>query len=137
MNAGQKIVFFDVDGTIYEGGKGTPESTRRALKRLKENGHVPVMCTGRPKASLFPEVLELDFPALICGAGTYVEYEGRVLRNLLLPNPLLMQAVPRLEKAGCCVVLEGPEYLSCRMKEEDFTRFRILDRLRRDYPERL
>ena len=137
MNAGQKIVFFDVDGTIYEGGKGTPESTRRALKRLKENGHIPVMCTGRPKASLFPEVLELDFPALICGAGTYVEYEGRVLRNLLLPNPLLMQAVPRLEKAGCCVVLEGPEYLSCRMKEEDFTRFRILDRLRRDYPERL
>ena len=137
MNAGQKIVFFDVDGTIYEGGKGTPESTRRALKRLKENGHIPVMCTGRPKASLFPEVLELDFPALICGAGTYVEYEGRVLRNLLLPNSVLLQQAPRLEKAGCCVVLEGPEYLSCRMKEEDFTHFRILDRLRREYPERL
>ena len=112
MNAGQKIVFFDVDGTIYEGGKGTPESTRRALKRLKENGHIPVMCTGRPKASLFPEVLELDFPALICGAGTYVEYEGRVLRNLLLPNSVLLQQAPRLEKAGCCVVLEGRAYFS-------------------------
>ena len=137
MNAGRSIVFFDIDGTIYEAGKGTPESTRRALKRLKENGHIPVMCTGRPKASLFPEVLELDFPALICGAGTYVEYEGRVLRNLLLPNQLLLQAVPRLEKAGCCVILEGPEYLSCRLNEKSFHYFKILDRLREEYPDRL
>ena len=35
MNTEQKIVFFDVDGTIYEAGRGTPESTREALKTLK------------------------------------------------------------------------------------------------------
>ena len=95
------------------------------------------MCTGRPKASLFPEVLELDFPALICGAGTYVEYEGRVLRNLLLPNQLLMQAGAAAGKgwllrgAGRAGVLELPA------EGRGFSRFRILDRLRREYPERL
>ena len=120
MNTERKIIFFDVDGTIYEGGRGTPESTRKALERLKENGHIPILCTGRPKASMFPEVLDLNFPGMICGAGTYMEYEGRILRNLLLPNEVLMQEVPRLEKAGCCVVLEGPEYLSCRADQEAF-----------------
>ena len=72
---------------------------------------------------MFPEVLDLNFPGMICGAGTYIEYEGRVLRNLLLPGELLLQEVPRLEKIGCCVVLEGPEYLSCRMNEETFRLF--------------
>ena len=137
MNTKQKIVFFDVDGTIYEAGRGTPESTREALKTLKKNGHIPILCTGRPKASMFPEVLDLDFPGMICGAGTYIEYEGRILRNLLLPGEVLMQEVPRLEKSGCCVVLEGPEYLSCRMDSDVFQKFSIVDRLRKEYPERL
>lgn len=137
MNQDRKIVFFDIDGTIFEIGKGTPESTRRALKLLKENGHIPIICTGRPKSSLFPEILELECSGLICGAGTYVEYEGRVLRSVLLPNSVLMQEVPRLEKIGCCMVLEGPEYLSCRMEEECFRYYEIVRRLRDDYPERL
>ena len=86
---------------------------------------------------MFPEVLDLNFPGMICGAGTYIEYEGRVLRNLLLPGELLLQEVPRLEKIGCCVVLEGPEYLSCRMNEETFRLFSIVERLKKEYPERL
>lgn len=137
MNTERKIVFFDVDGTIYEINRGTPESTRKALGKLKENGHIPILCTGRPKASMFPEVLDLDFPGMICGAGTYIEYKGQILRNLLLPNELLLQEVPRLEKIGCCVVLEGPEYLSCRMDSDVFRQFSIVDRLKKEYPERL
>ena len=31
MNTERKIVFFDVDGTIYEINRGTPDSTREAL----------------------------------------------------------------------------------------------------------
>lgn len=137
MNTEQKIVFFDVDGTIYQIGRGMPESTRKAIAKLKENGHIPVMCTGRPKPSVFPEVLEPDFPGMICGAGTYIEYEGRVLRNVLISNQLLLQEVPRLEKIGCCVVLEGPEYLSCRLNGETRQLFSIVDRLEKEYPERL
>ncbi len=137
MNTERKIVFFDVDGTIYEINRGTPDSTREALEKLKAQGHIPILCTGRPKASMFPEVLDLNFPGMICGAGTYIEYEGRVLRNLLLPGELLLQEVPRLEKIGCCVVLEGPEYLSCRMNEETFRLFSIVERLKKEYPERL
>lgn len=94
----KKIVFFDIDGTIYEFGKGTPESTREAMQKLRENGHIVIICTGRPVSSLFPEVLSLPHDGIISGAGTRVEFGDKVLRNELLPNELLMQTVPRLEK---------------------------------------
>ena len=35
------------------------------------------------------------------------------------------------------MVLEGPEYLSCRMDSDVFQKFSIVDRLRKEYPERL
>ena len=38
----KKIVFFDIDGTLYEFDKGIPDSAVEGLKRLKENGHNPV-----------------------------------------------------------------------------------------------
>lgn len=133
----KKVVFFDIDGTLYEFDKGIPDSAVEGLKRLKENGHIIILCTGRPVSSLFPEILCLPHDGVISGAGTRVEFGDKVLRNELLSNELLMQTVPRMEKNGCTAVLEGPEYLSCRMDGDAFDYFRILLRLRDDYPERL
>lgn len=43
-----KIVFFDVDGTLLPANAGRiPKSTESALLRLKENGIGIVLCTGR------------------------------------------------------------------------------------------
>ena len=47
MNKNTKIIFFDIDGTIYKSGKGVPDDTCDAIGKLKENGHIPVICTGR------------------------------------------------------------------------------------------
>ena len=105
----KKIVFFDIDGTLYEFDKGIPDSAVEGLKRLKENGHIIILCTGRPVSSLFPEILCLPHDGVISGAGTRVEFGDKVLRNELLSNELLMQTVPRMEKNGCTAVLEGPE----------------------------
>ena len=44
----KKIVFFDVDGTLLpEGTPNVPESTVRAMKKLKENDIGICLCTGR------------------------------------------------------------------------------------------
>ena len=48
MNRNIKAVFFDVDGTLYSHGLNVvPESTRRALKQLRERGIKTVVATGR------------------------------------------------------------------------------------------
>ena len=137
MNQEKSIVFFDIDGTIFEMGKGTPDSTRTAIRLLKENGHIPVVCSGRPKATLFPEILDLGFSGIIGGAGAYVEFQGEVLRSVLLKQPLQGGTVRKLEKRECCVVLEGPEYISYRGDGESGKYFRVLERLHREYPDRV
>lgn len=137
MSAEKSIVFFDIDGTIFEMGKGTPDSTRAAIRELKERGHIPVVCSGRPKSTLFPEILDLGFSGIIGGAGTYVEYEGQVLRSILLDRTLQCRMVRELEKRGCLVILEGPQYISYRDRDATIERFRVLERLEQEYPQRL
>lgn len=75
----KKIVFFDIDGTIYTYKKGIPKDTSESILRLKEMGHIPVICTGRTKAMIFDELLELNMNAFIAGAGTYLEIDGNVI----------------------------------------------------------
>ncbi len=44
----EKYVFFDIDGTLLpEGEKDIPKENIEAVKKLKENGVVPFICTGR------------------------------------------------------------------------------------------
>lgn len=137
MTNDRRIVFFDIDGTIFQTGKGTPDSTIEALKLLKKRGHIPVVCTGRPISTLFPEILDLDFPGIIGGAGTYVEYEGKVLRNVLLEHELVEQTVPRMEAIDCSVVLEGPAYLSYRKTGKAPLFYDVIARLHKEYPGRI
>ena len=42
---GRKIVFFDIDGTIYAHDIGVPRSTIDAIEKLLENDHIPVLST--------------------------------------------------------------------------------------------
>ena len=49
-----KYLFFDIDGTLAVGvpgqGQYIPESTREALRRLREAGHFLSIATGRAHA---------------------------------------------------------------------------------------
>ena len=53
----QKIVFFDIDGTIWDEHMVIPESTRLAITKLKENGHKAFLCTGRARAAVVSKEL--------------------------------------------------------------------------------
>lgn len=75
----KKIVFFDIDGTIYKFTTGMPEDTALAIKKLKANGHIPVICTGRTKCMIYEEHLAPGFEDMVAGAGTYVEIGGKEL----------------------------------------------------------
>ena len=74
------VVFFDIDGTIvdYE-TQIIPDSTVRAVKKLRENGHIPVVNTGRPFTHIDPRVREMDFAAYVCACGMETMLDGRWL----------------------------------------------------------
>src|SRR5699024_6848158 len=43
----QKIIFFDIDGTLLNDDKELPDSAEEAVQQLKDDGHIVVLATGR------------------------------------------------------------------------------------------
>ncbi len=69
----RKAVFFDADGTLCDMEKGVPQSTKEALKKLRENGHDAWLCTGRSRAFVSRYLEELPFTGMISACGATIE----------------------------------------------------------------
>ena len=69
-----KVVFFDVDGTLYSHETGAvPQSTRDALRELRENGVKTVIATGRHKLDLKKlPVSDMDFDGYLALNGQMI-----------------------------------------------------------------
>ncbi|WP_167628194.1 Cof-type HAD-IIB family hydrolase [Listeria valentina] len=87
-----KIVFFDVDGTLFDDNKEIPASTKTAIKALQDKGVYVAIATGRAPFMLDDVRRELNIDSLVCYNGQYVIFEGEVL----LKNPLPQESLERL-----------------------------------------
>ena len=72
----RKAVFFDADGTLCDMEKGVPQSTKEALKKLRENGHDAWLCTGRSRAFVSRYLEELPFTGMISACGATIDAPG-------------------------------------------------------------
>lgn len=76
------VVFFDIDGTLVDDRTQVlPESAVRAVAQLRENGHIPVVNTGRPYAHIDPRVRAMAFSGFVCGCGMEVMLHDCWLRR--------------------------------------------------------
>ena len=78
------IVFFDVDGTLIDCGKGLykpSNKTKEAIKKLKENGYLTILATGRPMSFVDDGLKELELDGYIASNGTYIELNNEVILN--------------------------------------------------------
>lgn len=106
-----KIIFFDIDGTLYDPVIGVPESTKEALKLLNQNGHIPIICTGRTKAIIPENIKNLGFYGIVAGAGTYVEYDGHIIHHKVEGADFARDILALLKENGIKFIVEGPEYV--------------------------
>lgn len=102
-----KIIFFDVDGTLVNFSCEMPNSTKKALSTLKNNGHKLIICTGRSKSEVYPWLLDMEWDGMICGAGAYVEYEGREIYARYMELKAVEIITDYLEGNNGTYVLEG------------------------------
>lgn len=106
----KQILFFDIDGTLIdEETDVVPQSAGRALRRAKENGHLLFICSGRCKAIIPEEVMELGFDGMVAGCGTYIEYEGEEIFHHKLPSDLQKTVIDDLQKYHIDGILEGKD----------------------------
>lgn len=104
----KKIVFFDIDGTIWDYHGVIPNSTINGIKMLKENGHIPIICTGRAMGHVRDEkLLSLGFSGVVAACGAHVEYNDQMLYEQYLPDNLTKEVVELSLKHKVPVVLEG------------------------------
>ncbi|WP_418751282.1 Cof-type HAD-IIB family hydrolase [Frisingicoccus sp.] len=102
----KKIIFLDIDGTLMDFTGELPESARTALCRAKAEGHQLVLCTGRIKAQIYRELLEMNFDGIIASAGAYIECGGReIYRHTAAPDQLA-RLVDYFEKTRTTYMLQ-------------------------------
>ena len=105
-----RAAFFDVDGTLAAmGSHYLPDSARRAITRLRENGVAAIVSTGRHALELEEENIlpGLDFDGYIYMNGQLCELAGRpVLENRIAPAELRALRVFLQQHHRSCIILE-------------------------------
>jgi hypothetical protein len=74
-----KAIFFDIDGTIIsdDGERYIPQSTVKTIERLRANGHMTFVNTGRVYCNVNPMIKQLGFDGYVCGCGTNIVLNGK------------------------------------------------------------
>ena len=132
----KKAVFFDIDNTLWDFQNRIPPSAIAAIRRLRRNGHLALICSGRSRAFIQnPALLAIGFDGILSGCGTLLEYQGRTLFYHQVAPPLAEQTVRALKSYGFRIILEGREYLY--FDPEDFAGDLYGDKLTAELGDRL
>jgi len=88
-----KLLFFDIDGTLYNSEKKIPLSAKDALLKAKENGYEIAIATGRAPFMIQPIIDELEIDTYVTFNGQYVVYKGEVLFTDGIPTNQLSEII--------------------------------------------
>ncbi|MDE7365632.1 MAG: Cof-type HAD-IIB family hydrolase [Ruminococcus sp.] len=104
----KSVIFFDIDGTIVsEDGLFTiPESTKKAVALTRKKGNITFINTGRTEFNVNKKVRQLGFDGIICGCGTYIEYNGEILLYNKLKQDFCREIAELLRKCKVTPVYE-------------------------------
>lgn len=106
-----KIIFFDIDNTLWDNHMQIPDSASRAIRELRASGHLPFICTGRARGNVrSEELLSLPFAGIVAACGNHIEYEGKLIYENLLPEDLLKESLEACIQYKLPLVIEGPVY---------------------------
>lgn len=120
---GAKILFFDMDGTLWDIHNVVPDSTVKALNKLQEAGHKIFINTGRARGYVRDErLLSLGFDGIIAGCGTTIEIGEDLMFSRFLDPKMLAETISCLNGYGFRSILEGWNGLCLNYDEwnEDF-----------------
>ena len=110
----RKIVFLDLDGTLFDVPRGLYEptiKTRETISKLKKNGHLVFICSGRCKCLLDDFIKSLDVSGFVLGNGTYCEMNNEVLFNDMFNEDIMDNMCEYIINHDGVPFCEGQEYI--------------------------
>ena len=76
------LLFFDIDGTIFDDRRRLPASVKPAMEAARRNGHRLVINTGRTLCNMDRRLDDFPLDGWIMGCGTRVVYHGETLQSM-------------------------------------------------------
>lgn len=107
-----RAIFFDIDGTLLSfQTHQVPDSTQRALHRLREQGVKLFVATGRPPktAAYLRQVFDFDFDGYVTMNGQYCLVGDEIIYDRSIPTASIASLLPYLEQ----------KQIACNFVEED------------------
>lgn len=89
----RKLLFFDVDGTLFNSDKKLPQSAKDALLAARANGYEIAIATGRAPFMIQSILEELDIDTYVTFNGQYVVDKGEVIFTDGIPNVRLKDII--------------------------------------------
>lgn len=105
-------VFFDIDGTLWDKENRIPDSTKEAIRLLRDRGHLTFINSGRTRVFINSEdLLSMGFDGILSGCGTHIEYQGEDLFYRKIDDDLLKKSVRIFYEYDMPMVMEGRHML--------------------------
>ncbi len=130
-------IFFDIDGTIFDGVK-ISKKVKKAIHKTQKKGHQCFICSGRPKVFIAREVEEMGFDGYILGNGSNIQYKDQQLKTEYLPYEYIKKVIEIVDELNLEYILltENHGYLKKEYTylHEFYERCNInFDRIRYDF----
>lgn len=107
---GKKIVFFDIDGTLVDFEKNLPDSAKKAVKALQENGTHVAIATGRGPLMAENLLKELKIDCYACYNGSVCVHDGEIVYSNPIPVELCEEVTKFANSNGHAIVYMGDFY---------------------------
>ena len=76
------LLFFDIDGTIFDDSCRLPASVKPAMEAARRNGHRIIINTGRTLCNLDHRLDDFPLDGWIMGCGTRLVWQGETLQSM-------------------------------------------------------
>ena len=143
------LLFFDIDGTLFDDSRNLPPSVLPSLAKAHDNGHLLFINTGRTLCNMDRRLDGFPIDGWIMGCGTRIVFRGETLqsmeydpaRTLRLRQVFLDLEIPVVYECDTAMYFEsdGPEHPSvsgfrefaekqgiCRFIKDDDPEFRAV-----------
>ncbi|TSI04169.1 Cof-type HAD-IIB family hydrolase [Lysinibacillus sp. BW-2-10] len=127
------ILFFDVDGTLYNSEKKIPPRAKEALKQARLNGYEIAIATGRAPFMIQSILEELEIDTYVTFNGQYVVYKGEVVFTDSVDQHYLSEIIEFGHKRNHPVVFIDDQKMIASVEEDDFIQ-KSLTTLKYPYP---
>ncbi|WP_125979800.1 Cof-type HAD-IIB family hydrolase [Loigolactobacillus iwatensis] len=73
------VVFFDLDGTLFDNDKNVTPASVAAIAQLKVNNILPVIATGRSVFEIKDTMAHSGINSCVCADGSYIQVNGKMV----------------------------------------------------------